>query len=274
MIPETERPLGLAVTGRRSRPVVLFLHGFMGSKSEWTGVTETLKHDFRCVAVDLPGHGTSTSLPDETYTMEGTAGAILRTLDGLEIPHATLVGYSMGGRLALYLALRHPDRYAGLFLESSSPGLKTGAERAARRKADEEKARRLEHGDFEEFLNDWYGQPLFAPMARDAALLRRTIEARRKNDPAELAKSLRGMGTGSQPSLWEELPVLRVPTLAIAGEIDEKFVNISSRMTDASPLVRAVTIPGAGHDVHDEAPAAYLATLRRFVGGPPPTPAG
>lgn len=267
MIPETERPLGLTVVGRKARPVVLFLHGFMGSKSEWTGVTETLENGFRCVAVDLPGHGISTGLPDETYTMEGTAEAILGTLDGLEIPRATLVGYSMGGRLALYLALRHPDRCAGLLLESSSPGLEGDAGRAARREADEEKARRLEHGDFEEFLNDWYRQPLFVPVARDGALLRRTIEARRKNDPAELARSLRGMGTGSQPSLWEEMPDLRVPTLAVAGKLDEKFVGISRRMEDLSPRVRTVVVPDTGHNVRAEAPDEYLSLLQGFLKG-------
>lgn len=274
MTPETERPLGLTVTGGKARPAALFLHGFMGSKSEWTTITETLESGFRCVAVDLPGHGTSTGLPDETYTMQGTAGAVLRTLDGLGVPRATLVGYSMGGRLALYLALRHPDRCAGLFLESSSPGLENDAERAARREADEKRASRLEHGDFGEFLNDWYRQPLFAPMARDETLLQRTIEARRKNDPSELAKSLRSMGTGSQPSLWEELPGLGVPTLTVVGKLDEKFVGISARMADASPLIDAAAIPGAGHDVHDEAPAAYLTALRRFLDGPPTPPAG
>lgn len=265
MIPETERPLGLTVTGGNARPVVLFLHGFMGSKSEWPGVTQTLESGFRCVAVDLPGHGASTGLPDEMYTMQGTAGAVLGTLDGLEIPRATLVGYSMGGRLALYLALRHPDRCAGLFLESSSPGLKSAAERAARRAADEKRASRLEHGDFEEFLNDWYRQPLFAPMARNEALLRRTIEARRKNDPSELAKSLRGMGTGSQPSLWEELPGLAVPTLAVAGELDGKFVGILRRMECFSRRIQSVVIPGVGHNISLETPSGHLALLRDFL---------
>ncbi len=274
MSPGASPTLGHTVTGQDNRGAVLFLHGFMGSSSEWMGITETLDGDFRCVAVDLPGHGTSTSLPDETYTTEGAAEAVLETLDGLEIPRAALVGYSMGGRLALYLALRRPDRFSGCFLESASPGIGSTAGRRARREADEQKARHLDSGDFEGFLRDWYRQPLFAPLAQDEALLRRTIEARRRNDPSELAKSLRGIGTGSQPSLWEELPGLRVPTLAVAGELDEKFVSISARMADAGPLIRAATVPGVGHVVHDEAPAAYLASLRAFLDGPPTSPAG
>lgn len=265
MIPETARSLGLKVTGENARPAILFLHGFMGSKSEWTDVMDGLKHGFRCVAVDLPGHGTSSGLPDAAYTIDGAAKAVLQALDGLEIPRATLAGYSMGGRLALYLALRYPERCTGLFLESASPGIGDAAEQRTRREDDEKKARRLELGDFEGFLRDWYRQPLFAPLARDKALLERTVEARRKNDPAELARSLRGMGTGSQPSLWGELPNLRVLTLAVAGELDEKFVGVSRRMEGLSLRVRAAVVPDVGHNVSLEAPGEYLALLRRFL---------
>ena len=180
-----------------------------------------LERGYRCVAVDLPGHGASLGLPDAAYTFEGAAEAVLGTLDGMEVPHAALGGYSMGGRLALYLALRFPDRCTGLFLESASPGIEDAGGRRARREADEKKAQRLESGDFEEFLGEWYRQPLFAPMARDEALLRRTIEARRDNDPLELAKSLRGMGTGGQPSLWETLTLGPASTFDL--ELDGPF---------------------------------------------------
>ncbi len=263
------RSLDFKVTGRDDRPAVLFLHGFLGSRSDWAGVADSLGDGFRCVAVDLPGHGSSVGLPGKAYTIEGAANGLVDLLDLLEVGRARLVGYSMGGRLALYLALRHPDRCAGLFLESVSPGIEDAAGRRARRKDDEKKAQRLESEDFEDFLSDWYGQPLFAPLARDEALLRRTIEARRRNDPPELARSLRGMGTGSQPSLWDELPNLEASTLAIAGELDEKFAGISTYMENLSPLVQAVVVPDAGHNVHDEAPTEYLASLRGFLEVPP-----
>ncbi len=265
MTPDAAHPLDLAVVGSDDGPVILFLHGFMGSKSEWTPVTNGLDQGFRCVAVDLPGHGSSLDLPSVSYTIRGAAKAVLRTLDGLEIPRATLVGYSMGGRLALYLALRHPDRCAGLFLESASPGLKDAKERAARRRADEQRAVRLEGGDLRGFLEDWYRQPLFAPLARNRVLLRRTIEDKMRNAPAELAGSLRGMGTGSQPSLWGKLPDLRVPALAVAGELDGKFVGISRRMASLAPAMRPAVVPGAGHNVHAETPGPYLSLLRQFL---------
>jgi 2-succinyl-6-hydroxy-2,4-cyclohexadiene-1-carboxylate synthase len=190
---------------------------------------------------------------------------VVRALDELGIERPVIAGYSMGGRLALYLALRYPDRCAGLFLESASPGVESEEERTVRRKADEEKAKRLESRDLEAFLGDWYRQPLFESLARNEDLLQRTIEARRHNDPVELARSLRGMGTGSQPSLWGELEGLTVPALAVAGGLDGKYVRVSSLMAGISPGVEPVVIPGVGHDVHDEAPAEYVALLGSFL---------
>ena len=246
---------------------MLFLHGFMGCGEDWREVSTGLGEGFFRLAVDLPGHGASLGMPPERYAMECAARSVLDVLDGAGVVRATVVGYSMGGRLALYLALRHPDRCAGLFLESASPGLEDAGERAARRRADEQKAERLEGGDLRGFLKDWYRQPLFAPLARDRGLLRRTIEDKMRNSPAGLASSLRGMGTGSQPSLWAELPGLRVPALSVAGGLDEKFVGISRRMASLAPTMRPAVVPGAGHNVHAEVPEAYLSLLRDFLSG-------
>jgi 2-succinyl-6-hydroxy-2,4-cyclohexadiene-1-carboxylate synthase len=96
-------------------------------------------------------------------------------------------------------------------------------------------------------------------------LLRETIEARMRNDPGELAKSLRGMGTGSQPSLWGELAELEAPALAVAGELDEKYAAISTRMASITPRIRAAVVPGAGHNVRLEAPETYCALLKYFL---------
>ena len=244
---------------------MLFLHGFMGSCDDWRGVGEELERRAFAVAVDLPGHGASLALPPGACATEGAARAVIGVLDELALEKASLVGYSMGGRLALYLALRHPERCSRLLLESATPGLEGEEERAARRAADEKKARSLESGDFEAFLQDWYRQPLFASLARDKGLLRSTLEARRRNDPAELARSLRCMGTGNQPSLWEELPGLRVAVLAVAGELDEKFVEITGRISRVTSKVRAVVVPGVGHNLRAEAPEAYLGLLRKVL---------
>ncbi len=259
------RDLHHVAIGDAGLPTIVFLHGFMGSSSDWRGVATALEGRYHCIAVDLPGHGASTGLPRGAYTIEGTARSLLGLLDDLGVERPVICGYSMGGRLALYLALRHPARCAGLFLESASPGLEDAGERAARRRSDEERAARLERGDFRGFLDDWYRQPLFAPLAREPDLLRRTIENKLRNDPAELAKSLRGMGTGSQPSLWDELPELRVPALAVAGSLDEKFVGISHRMASLSPGTHAAVVPGTGHNVRAEAATAFLPLLEGFL---------
>jgi 2-succinyl-6-hydroxy-2,4-cyclohexadiene-1-carboxylate synthase len=257
--------LSYEVSGDHRSQAVLFLHGFMGSSADWRVVMSALGDRAFSIAVDLPGHGSSLRLPPETYTIAGATRAVIDALDKLEVERTLIAGYSMGGRLALYLALRYPERCSGLFLESASPGLESEEERASRRAADEEKAKRLESGDFDEFLQDWYRQPLFAPLARDEGLLQQTIEARRRNDPVELAQSLRGMGTGSQPSLWGELRGLAVPALIVAGGLDKKYARISSRMAGISPRVEPAVILGAGHNVHDEAPTEYAALLRRFL---------
>lgn len=254
--------LRYAATGPADAPPLLLLHGFMGSAAEWSEVAEALSGEHRLIIPDLPGHGASTGLPyPDAYTMPGAARALLALLDAEGVDRCAVAGYSMGGRLALYLALRHPERVERLLLESASPGLTTEEERAARRASDEQLERRLETGDLREFVEDWYRQPLFATLARDEPLLRRTIESRLENDPQELARSLRAMGTGSQPSLWEELSYLRVPTLAVAGEEDEKFVALAREMERTSVNVRVAVVPGAGHSVHAEKSGEYVALM-------------
>ena len=241
----------------------------MGSAADWADSTSALDEHFCCVVPDLPGHGSSLGLPHPAaYSIEGAAYALLVLLDELEVERPLVVGYSMGGRLALYLALRYPERCSALFLESASPGIEDAVEREARRDADEKLANRLESGGFEGFLQDWYQQPLFASLARREGLMAKVIETRRRNEPGELARSLRGMGAGSQPSLWGELVGLQAPTLAVAGELDEKYFGISQRMAASSPHVRTAVVPGAGHTVRVEAPGAYLALLERFLRSP------
>lgn len=258
---------GLSYTfrGDNRNLAVIFLHGFMGSSEDWREAVAALEERFFCVAVDLPGHGASLDLPAEDYSFEAAARAVIQAMDRLGIEHATFVGYSMGGRLALYLALRHPERCAGLFLESASPGLESGAEREARRASDEKLARRLESEDFGEFLESWHRQPLFASLSRHEGLVEEVVSKRRNNDPGDLARSLRGMGTGGQPSLWGELFGLRVPALAVTGELDEKFVDIARRMASCSTRMRDISVPSVGHNLHLEDCSEYVRLLENFL---------
>jgi 2-succinyl-6-hydroxy-2,4-cyclohexadiene-1-carboxylate synthase len=195
--------------------------------------------------------------------MDAATRQLAEILDAEHIERCTVIGYSMGGRTALHLAYRHPDRCRRLMLESASPGLATAAQRADRRRVDRARAQSIV-SDFEAFLHDWYRMPLFESLARHH-LVETMVEQRQHNVPAELARSLHGMGTGAQRSLWERLPALRIPTLAVTGALDDKYRRVTRRMAALAPHLRSVIVPGAGHNVHAERPGAFLAHLRRFI---------
>ncbi len=254
--------LGGGDGGTDRAPALLFLHGFMGSGRDWTETVEALP-ECRCVLVDLPGHGLSAGCPPGLYPMPQAALALLAVLDALGIERCVPVGYSMGARLALYVALTHPDRCRAAVLESGSPGL--ASEREARREWDESKASELERQGLDAFLEDWYRQPLFQSIRRNEARFAALMERRRHNDPAGLARSLRLMGTGSQDSLWPQLPEMGFPWLAVAGELDARYRKTMQDMVSLSENGRLVTIPDAGHNTHFENPEAFTRTLREFL---------
>ena len=259
--------LHTTITGPLDAPAVLFLHGFMGAADDWGEVTSALSEDFRCITVDLPGHGASVGLPEERYAFDGTIAALAEALGDLDVERCRVVGYSLGARLALALALREPRRIARLVLESGSPGLRTDAERAARRALDAERAEQIE-SDFEAFLGAWSRMPLFG-LADRSDRRDEFVERRRRNIPAELARSLRGSGTGQQPSLWTALATLAIPTLAVAGGRDERYVDLAFEMAAAGPTVMPLVVP-AGHAVHAEQPDVFAALARSFLYDPIP----
>lgn len=235
----------------------------MGSGTDWESIAQAFPR-YRCILVDLPGHGESIGLAEACYTMQGTAQAVLNLLDILAVQTCDLVGYSMGGRLALFLALTTPERWQRVVLESTSPGLKTAAARAARRAIDAKRAEAIQT-NFPAFLEQWYHQPLFRSLAQHAGLREQMVARRYVNDPIELGHSLAGMGTGQQPSLWEHMPNLAVPTCAIVGALDPKYVTITEEMAACSPNLHATIVPQAGHNVHAERPDAYLMALSDFL---------
>ena len=198
------------------KPLVL-LHGFTGSSANWAAQVGFLADHFRVVTVDLLGHGATNAPSDPArYAIERQAADILGILDALEVERAHLLGYSMGGRLALFTALTYPDRINHLILESASPGLRTDAERQARIASDRALADRIERDGIAAFADFWSNLPLFATQPPE--LRQRLHDQRLRNNPLGLANSLRGMGTGVQPSLWDRLGELTLPMLLIAGE--------------------------------------------------------
>jgi 2-succinyl-6-hydroxy-2,4-cyclohexadiene-1-carboxylate synthase len=236
----------------------------MGHGADWQPVADALASTYRCLSPDLPGHGGSKHLDDDAYTMEGAAAAVLGVLDDAGVAAATLVGYSMGGRLALHLALNHPERVTALVLESATPGIEGEMDRAERRRLDATRAEAIA-ADYDAFLAQWYRQRLFFSLRVHGLVEAMVARRREHNDPAELGRVLRGMGTGEQPSLWGALVTLAPPTLALTGALDETYVEIAERMARRSPRVRPVIVPEAGHAVHAERPDTVASLVRRFL---------
>lgn len=256
-------------SGNPDKQLILFLHGFMGNSHEFEQAISLLSHEFYCLTIDLPGHGKTKVLGgDECYKMPNTADAIINLLDDLEITKCFLVGYSMGGRLALYLTLYFPQRFSKIILESASPGLSTEAERLERVKHDEQIARKLERSvarnDFTVFLSHWYTQPIFGSI-KNHSQFEQLIEVRLQNNPIELAKSLRFMGIGCQPSLWEKLKYNTIPSLLLAGGSDDKFIDINTEMTQACKFCQLKVINYSGHNIHFEKVKAFVENVRKFL---------
>lgn len=251
--------------GDKNRPAIVFLHGFLGNGDSWNEIIPTLSKYYYCITIDLPGHGRT--LPEESlfYTMSNCAKLIVRLLDNLGILNFSLVGYSMGGRLGLLVALNYPERINRLVMESSSPGLKTKKERIERQISDERLAQELERAPLEQFLHKWYSQPLFDSIKNNQSRFPALIEKRKINDPTGLVKSLRFMGSGAQDSLWRELKNLQVSTLLIVGEYDHKFQEIAKEMSAETKKIVVASVTGAGHNVHLEQPKKYAQVLKKFL---------
>lgn len=252
------------MTGDRRLPVVLFLHGFMGSHRDFAATIEPLSQEFCCLSIDLPGHGqTRVSGDVNQYGMVPTATALVELLQTLKISKAFLVGYSMGGRLALYLALHYPQQFSRVILESASPGLASETERQQRSQRDWQLADQLE-ADFTSFLQHWYEQPLFHSL-RHHPDFPRLLQQRAQNNPAELANSLRYLSTGQQPSLWQSLETLPQPLLLLAGERDSKFVGLNQAMACHCPQAQLTIVPECGHGIHWEQPERFTRVVREFL---------
>jgi len=250
------------------KPYIVFLHGFIGQLDEFDEVIKLLGTEFSYLTLDLPGHGKTQVLGDDKcYTIEQTAQALIYLLDELNISKCFLVGYSMGGRLALYLTLNFPERFYKVVLESTSPGLATETEQLERIKKDEQIARKLSRcvvrNEFKEFLLNWYNQPIFGAI-KNCPEFDIMLENRLQNQPLELAKSLRFMGTGSQPSLWEKLKDNTVPLLLLVGMNDEKFININTKIAELCKLAQVKIISNSAHNIHLENTQEFVQQIQDF----------
>ncbi len=246
---------------------LVLLHGFTGSAANWEPLFEAIAlPGMRIIAIDMLGHGRS-SAPEnpERYTMQHCQADILAVLTELGVVsgEAILLGYSMGGRIALYTAFSRFFR--ALILESASPGLADPVERERRRRSDLALAASIEQNGIANFVAHWEQLPLFASQSNLPIEIRQAQQRQRLSNRAQgLANSLRGVGTGEQPSLQDQLPTLAIPVLLIAGELDAKFCTIARQMEQQLPYATLHIVPGAGHTVHLEQPDLFAQLVKQF----------
>ncbi len=251
--------------GDPENPRIVLIHGFTQSAQSWSRIAPGIARNYSVVAVDLPGHGRSADLVPadltETARLVGEVGG-----------RAVYIGYSLGGRVALTLALDQPELVDALVLVSASPGIVDGAERVARRESDRALAERLDPSDgsepglsIEEFLDIWLAQPLFRDLdegAKDRA-------SRLQNSPRALAQSLRVAGAGEMGPLHHRLREIKAPVLCLAGERDPSYAARARMMaTEIGENARAVVLDDVGHALCFERPAEFLRVVEDFLEEP------
>lgn len=261
--PTSEHPADLLTSGNPEKPGILFLHGFLGSGRDWLPVAELLQERFHCLMPDLPGHGEQRSrIQSSPIAFHNAAVGLLHAVQPLHSGRLHLCGYSMGGRMALYLSLRFREWFTSATIVSASPGLEADEARRQRQDSDGALARELAR-DFDAFLERWYRLPLFSTLKNHPSF-KGVLAARRSGDPQALADSLCALGTGNQPQLWDELSANTLPILFCAGEKDPKFVEIGRQMVNLCPESILEIFPGCGHTLHIENPELFLDRLKTF----------
>jgi 2-succinyl-6-hydroxy-2,4-cyclohexadiene-1-carboxylate synthase len=233
---------------------VVLLHGFGGTRRAWDGVVEVLDRErYRPLALDLPGHGEAADAPRPV-----TFASCVEHVLAASPERFVLCGYSMGGRVALHVALAAPERVRRLVLVSTGAGIEDEAERAERRRSDRRLVEDLERAPYEEFIERWRTQPLFAAEPPEAGALARADQ--RRNRPEALAAVLRGLGAGEMAPLWDRLSGLPMPVVVLVGERDAKYRAVGRRMVEVAPHAELVVAPG-GHGLPLENPRAVAEAI-------------
>lgn len=254
------------VWNESAEQVIVALHGFTGSTATWRNLASSLPN-VRVVAIDCIGHG-KTAVPAEVsrFSMEEQLQDLEEIFTQLNLENFTLLGYSMGGRIALSYAIAYPERIEKLILESASPGLRTSEERIERCQKDNMLADKIGMNGIPSFVDAWEKIALFESQKRLPESVQHMIRTERLAQcEAGLAGSLRGIGTGMQPSNWPYLADLAVPVLLITGSIDEKFCQIAIEMLALLKNAQHVTVNDVGHAIHVENPAEFATIVEKYL---------
>jgi 2-succinyl-6-hydroxy-2,4-cyclohexadiene-1-carboxylate synthase len=241
-------------------PVTL-LHGFTQSGKSWHEVISLMPPGWKWVLPDLRGHGLTSVKPGGPYTMDACTADLEMLWGHLGIARSHLVGYSMGGRLALHVAAARPDRVLSLLTIGAHAGLEEEA-REGRRRGDEALAQRIEKDGIEAFVNYWSSLPLFEGLERRGpSFVAQLRTARMDNHVVGLAESLRGMGAGAMRPVWESLARVTCPCTFVAGQLDHGYAASARRLAASVPDGRVVIVQRAGHTVHQERPETFARLL-------------
>lgn len=248
-------------------PSLVLIHGFLGHAGSYAGVRQalsTLRFAQSPLCPLLSGHhGSNAPAAARSPTYEEEVSRLASLVRGANLAPATVVGYSMGARLALSLAIRHPGLVRSLILVSGRRGLDSAEQRQARLRADEQWALLLEHEGMNGFLEQWTAQPLFASLrSLPASILEADREARRQHEPCGLAAALRELGLGRMPSHQQEVSTLSMPVTLMAGGLDHRFVDLGEQLAGEVPDGQLSVVDGAGHNLLLEAPMAVARTIR------------
>jgi 2-succinyl-6-hydroxy-2,4-cyclohexadiene-1-carboxylate synthase len=246
-------------------PPVTLLHGFTQSGRSWREVVTAMPHGWRWVVPDLRGHGETRTRPGVECTMDGCLADLEMLWDHLGVQRTHLVGYSMGGRLALHVAARKPERLLSLLTIGAHAGLEEDA-REGRRLGDEALAQRIENDGLGPFVKYWSGLPLFAGLERRGPSFVAQLQAERmSNTVAGLACSLRGMGAGMMQPVWDDLARVTVPCTFVAGQLDHGYVASARRLATVVANGRVEVVLRSGHAVHQERPEAFAHVLANHL---------
>lgn len=249
---------------RGTGPALLLLHGFTGTHNSFQSLLESLSTNFTCIAVDMIGHGESDAPTDvEKYRMETVVEDLYALMISLDFQRFSCLGYSMGGRTALALAVAHKMALSCLILESASPGIADDVERSLRRESDERLAQEILTGGIARFVAKWERIPLFSTQSEEVVLRERPIRLAQRS--VGLAGSLVGMGTGAAIPLWTELCDLPMPILLITGGLDKKFTEMNATMQQKMQNSRHIVLEKVGHNTHAENPIAYNQIVKEFL---------
>ena len=248
----------------RAAPLCVFLHGWMGSHSDWEPIVSQMPIEMSYLLLDLPGHGKSVPIPpQESLDFDNLADSLHEHLQ--EYQRYTLVGYSMGGRLALYYTLKYPHAVDSLILESCQPGIQEPEARLSRATLDTQRAEQIVEAGLSQFVEHWYKAPLFRSLHQQPNQLKQLQRRREQNHESSMARTIRELSPGRQPSLWNHLSSLSAPTLLLTGKQDPKYPTLMQLMHKQIPHSHLKIEPHAGHNVHLETPEAWQRIVCDFL---------